>query len=277
MDKNDKPNNLNEPIIASKLNDSNETIISGKLDDSSEQIIPGALNDSNEQVIPGTLDDSIVASKPEKPGSSKNQYNPTKSAKQNTPYKLIKAEKADSDEKSEKVRNKIIILYILSRLPGITVAQLTSLSLDTCYMNYFSFATAFEDLCDNKLVTKSHRKNEQCLDANNKPVVRCDNTAGGIEILNKLRHVIPENIHMFLTESAKNWEKISKRATETISKYDPDLFGGYTVTLKLSDGIKDTVLLQLSVPSKELAAKICENWKLQTQDKYMSILKMLTD
>lgn len=228
-------------------------------------------------IILGIFEDSNEASNSENPGSSKDQNNPVKSPKQNTPSKIIKAEKASNDEKSEKVRNKIIILYILSRIPGITVAELTSLSLDTCYMNYFSFATAFEDLCDNKLVTKSQRKNEQCLDANNKPVVRCDNTAGGIEILNKLRHVIPDNIHMFLTESAKNWEKLSKRASETISKYDPDLYGGYTVTLKLSDGIKDTVLLQLSVPTKEMAARICENWKLQTQEKYMSILTMLTD
>lgn len=245
-----------------------------KTNKSSNPITLGILDDSNEPDI------FVEPNKPSKASGTKESCKPHNSdisIESNNPNKQIKAEKTSNDEKSEKVRNKIIILYILSRLPGITVAELTSLSLDTCYMNYFSFATAFEDLCVNKLVTKSHRKNEQCMDANNKPVVRCDNTSAGIDILNKLRHVIPENIHMFLTESAKNWEKLTKRATETISKYDPDLYGGYNVTLKLSDGIKDTVLLQLAVPTKEMAAKICDNWKLQTQEKYMSILKMLTD
>jgi len=182
----------------------------------------------------------------------------------------------ESFTKSEKVRNKIIVLYIISRLPGITVPDLTGLALDTCYMNYFSFATAFDDLYNDKFITKSYRKNEEITDANDKPVLRCDATESGHEILKKLNHIIPEHIFQILSDFIKDWGKTIRKNSEIIASYDPDLHGGYIVNLKLSDGFKETVLIKLSVPAKQIAINICNNWKTNTQEKYLSILSILS-
>ena len=47
-------------------------------------------------------------------------------------------------ESAELAINKLIILAILNRIRGITLGQLTELSLETLYMDYFDFVTAFE-------------------------------------------------------------------------------------------------------------------------------------
>ena len=50
-------------------------------------------------------------------------------------------------ESAELAINKLIILSILRRIQGVTLGQLTALSLETLYMDYFDFVTAFEELC----------------------------------------------------------------------------------------------------------------------------------
>ncbi len=173
-------------------------------------------------------------------------------------------------------RNKIIILFIVSRIPGITVGELTAMALDTCYMNYFTFATAFDDLCKTVFITISVRKGEDIKDAQGNPVSRCDITTTGLDILNRLQHTIPEHIHTFLNNASKSWEKSTRKNVEVKATFDPDFFGGYDVKLILSDGIKDLISLRLSIPSKEMAVKICNKWKENTQEIYLEILSILT-
>lgn len=175
-------------------------------------------------------------------------------------------------EKDSKPRNKVIILYILSRFPGITTGELTSMALDTCYMNYFTFATAFDDLCRNSLITRSVRKGEKIKDSSGNHVVRCDTTASGLEILNNLQHTIPEHVHSFINSISGTWEKSARKTVEVISTFDPDIFGGYDVRLSLSDGIKDLISLKLSIPTKDMSVKICNKWKENTQEMYLQIL-----
>lgn len=179
-------------------------------------------------------------------------------------------------DKAEKTRNKIIILYIVSRIPGITIGDLTAMAIDTCYMDYFTFATALDSLCKSAFITKSVRKGEELKDAAGNPVIRCDVTGTGLEILNRLQHTIPENIHSFLASASKSWGKSSRKNVEVKSTFEPDLYGGYDVKLSLSDGIKDMIVLRLSIPTKEMAVKICNKWKENTQELYLEILSFFT-
>ncbi len=179
-------------------------------------------------------------------------------------------------DKTEKTRNKIIILYIVSRIPGITIGELTAMAIDTCYMNYFTFATAFDSLCKSRFITKSIRKGEELKDAAGDPVSRCDVTGTGLEILNRLQHTIPEHIHSFLASASKIWEKTSHKNIDIRSTFDPNIYGGYDVKLSLSDGMKDLIVLRLTIPTKEMSVRICNRWKDNTQELYLEILSFLT-
>ncbi len=179
-------------------------------------------------------------------------------------------------EKSDSVRNKIIILFIINKLPGITTGELTAMSMDTCYMNYFSFAAAFNDLTAGRLLNVSERKGESKLDSEGRPVSRCDITSSGLETLNRLSHLIPAHIHNFLNKAFIDWEKDIKRNAEVRASYDPDLFGGYTVDLMLSDGNRELTHMKISVPSKEIAVEICSNWNSNTESVYLAMLSILS-
>ncbi len=179
-------------------------------------------------------------------------------------------------DNNDNVRNKIIILYIINKLPGITTGELTAMSIDTCYMNYFGFAGAFDDLLSSRFVTVSSRKGETRMDASGKAVSRCDITAVGLETLNRLIHLIPSHIHTFLNKAFIDWEKDIKKNAQASSSYDPDLFGGYTVELMLSDGTRELIRIKIAVPSKELAVEICRNWNENTQNTYISALSILS-
>jgi hypothetical protein len=179
-------------------------------------------------------------------------------------------------DKTEKARNQIILLYIISRIPGITVGELTATALDTCYMNYFAFAAIFDTLYRNSLITKSVRKGEELKDADGNPVFRCDITSNGQEILNRLQHTIPEHVQSFLNNTSKSWEKSSHKNVEVKANFDPDFFGGYFIKLSLSDGTKDRMVLCLSIPTKEMAVRICNKWKENTQECYLEILSFLS-
>lgn len=179
-------------------------------------------------------------------------------------------------EKSEKVRSKIIILFILENMPGLTLSELTSIALDTCYMNYFSFAAAMDYLSSNGFIIKSGRKNEDMKDSMENPVQRFDITPKGEKILQKLEHMIPVHIFSYLSDIVKRRKSEIKRENEVFSSFDPDLYGGYTVKLKLTENAKEIISVRLSVPEKELAKTICEEWKNNYQQKYTGILDLMS-
>ena len=177
----------------------------------------------------------------------------------------------------DSVRNKIIILYIISRLPGITSSELISISIDTCYMNYFEYANVLEGLVSGKFITESTRKGEERQTSDGKPVTRYDITPMGNDSLEKLRHLIPVHIHLYLNKTFGDWDKTIKKDKEIRAVCDPDLFGGYEVKLSLNDGSRDLFNLNLSVPDKDLANKICNKWKDSTQVSYTEILRLLSE
>ncbi len=179
-------------------------------------------------------------------------------------------------DKNDDVRNKIVILYILSRIPGITAGELTAMALDTCCMNYFAYASAFESLAAGNLITRMVRKGESEKDSDGKPVMRCDTTAAGLETLGRLSHLIPAQIRSFLDNAFLDWEKSIRKKADVRATSEPDAFGGYAVSLLLSDGTRSLIDLKISVPSKELAVSMCARWKEDTQAQYLAILSLLS-
>lgn len=172
--------------------------------------------------------------------------------------------------------NKLIILSILEKVPGITINQLTTLSLETLYMDYFDFVTAYEELCRDHMIAEGLRKSEEMLDATGRPVSRCDLTPAGSSVLATLENRIPLPIRSYLAQACFGWKK-DQRLQNTISATsDPDGNNGYLVKLKQSDGIKDLIDLRLTVPDKEMGELICERWQRQPQTVYLSILSLLT-
>lgn len=172
--------------------------------------------------------------------------------------------------------NKLIILSILDKIQGITLNQLTALALETLYMDYFGFVTAFESLCQDRLALESIRKDEEMMDAFGHPVTRCDLTQAGRIILATLEPRIPMPIRSYLAQACSGWQK-DIRLKKTLSGIcEPDANGFFLVRLKQNDGLKDLIDLRLTIPDKSMAQQICDRWKRNPQTVYLGMLSLLT-
>ncbi|HAL74501.1 MAG TPA: hypothetical protein DCM45_05335 [Clostridiales bacterium] len=172
--------------------------------------------------------------------------------------------------------NKLIILSILNKIQGVTLNQLTTLSLETLYMDYFDFVTAYEELCRDHMATESVRKGEETLDAVGRPVTRCDLTPAGAAVLNTLESRIPLPIRSYLAQACSGWQKDMRMQNTLTAASEPDGNGFYQVRLKQHDGMKDVVDLRLTIPDKGMAQQICDRWKRHPQLVYLGLLSLLT-
>lgn len=179
-------------------------------------------------------------------------------------------------EPSELAINKLIILSILNRISGITLNQLTTIALETLYMDYFGFITAFEELCRDQMATESIRKDETALDALGRPVTRCDLTPKGRTIYLTLEHRIPLPIRSYLAQACSGWQKDIRLKNILTADFNPDGNGHYLVRLKQNDGQKDLINLCLTIPDQSMAQMICERWERHPQTIYLSLLSLLT-
>lgn len=172
--------------------------------------------------------------------------------------------------------NKLIILSILGRIQGITISQLTTLALETLYMDYFDFVTAYEELCRDHMAVEGVRKGEEKLDAVGRPVTRCDLTQAGRTVLSTLESRIPLPIRSYLAQACSGWQKDIRLQSTLTGTCEPDGNGLFLVRLKQNDGLKDLVDLRLSIPEKTMAQQICERWKRHPQTVYLGLLSLLT-
>jgi hypothetical protein len=179
-------------------------------------------------------------------------------------------------ELAELAINKLIILSILNRIPGVTLGQLTTIALETLYMDYFDFVTAFEELCRDQMANESIRKGEAVLDAAGRPVARCDMTPEGKSVYLTLEHRIPLPIRSYLAQACSGWQKDIRMQNILTASCDPDGNGLYRVRLRQNDGIKDLIDLALTIPDKAMGNLICERWKRHPQTVYLGLLSLLT-
>ena len=175
-------------------------------------------------------------------------------------------------DRLETATDKMVLLYILNRWSGITLGQFTRLALDTRYMDYFVFVPLLDELCRDGLATRSVRKGESLRDADGQPVVRCDITPRGADVLRTLEHRIPPHVRAYLSQAAASWEKDLKKEETVTATCDPDGSGGYLVRLRLNDGTRDVVDLRLGVPDRAMGIAMCSRWRQDTQEAYLGLL-----
>lgn len=172
--------------------------------------------------------------------------------------------------------SKLIILTIVKQIPSITSNQLTNLALETLYMDYFTYIQAYQELVRDHMLISGIRKEENDVDASGKPIERCDITSHGLTVLNTLDGQIPLHVKTYLLQATGSRKRDIKRDHEVRAAYEPDANGHYNVELSQHDGVHDLINIKLSVPDKQLARRICTQWKKQPGLTYVSLLALLT-
>ncbi|HHX36746.1 MAG TPA: DUF4364 family protein [Clostridiaceae bacterium] len=176
---------------------------------------------------------------------------------------------------SDHVNKKVMILYMIDRINGITWNQLINLCISTLYMDYFTFCELAEELQNDALIQVAQRKGETAVDSEGHPLQRCYLTPRGEKILTTLksRLTLPvvRNINRLTSAFIDRTERQEIGASVT-----PDLNGGFQVSLFVREGEQKPIAIELTLANESTAEHIAANWQENASLLYPQILRHLS-
>lgn len=167
---------------------------------------------------------------------------------------------------NELAMNKLILLYLISTIKmPLSHAQITQFIMEKTYTDYFSLQQYLTELVDAKLISKEQENHTTRYIIANK----------GILALEYFTSRIPENVRLEIDDYIQKNRQNLKKELEITAEYTPEKSNEYMVNCKVKENDITLINLQLSVPSREQAKIICDNWKKNAQNLYGSILSSL--
>lgn len=161
---------------------------------------------------------------------------------------------------------KLIILYMLNKVKfPLTNAQLSRFFLDNDYTDYFTLQKVISELIDSHLISVETIRNTSYYHI----------TSDGGETLgffvNRIPEVIIDDMDSFLMHNKYEL----RNEVGTIADYYKSTNQDYIVHCQVKEGKSTLIELNVSVPTKETASDMCNNWKDASQKIYSYIMKSL--
>lgn len=161
---------------------------------------------------------------------------------------------------------KLIILYMLDRVNfPITTAQISDFILEKEYTNFLTLHQVINELTEAGMIDTRTVNNRTHLSI----------TEEGRETLqyfeNRINDTIKQEIQAYLKEN----EFALREEVSVQGDYYKSTSGEYEAHLVAKDRGTNLIELTLSVPTKETAAAICDNWQKKNQEIYQYIIKQL--
>lgn len=161
---------------------------------------------------------------------------------------------------------KLMILAMLKKVKfSLTNSQISDFFLENEYTTYFTLQQALSELLDaNLIITESTRSN-----------TLYELTRQGEETLsffsNKISPAIMEDIDAYLK---KNKVRL-RNEVSVLTDYYKNTSNEYTVHCEIRESKSQLIELNLSVPDKSDAEKMCTRWQECNQSIYSYIMKKL--
>lgn len=161
---------------------------------------------------------------------------------------------------------KLIILYMLGRVKfPLTTAQISNFILEKEYTNFLTLQQVISELTDTGLVESKTINNRTQLSL----------SAEGNETLtyfgNRISDAIKDDINQYFREN----EYSLREEVSVLGDYYKSTSGEYEAHLIAKEQDINLIELTLSVPTKEIAEAVCDNWQKKNQEVYEQIIKLL--
>lgn len=161
---------------------------------------------------------------------------------------------------------KLIVLYMLDRVTfPLTTAQISDFILEKEYTNFLTLQQVISELSDTGLIETRSVNNRTHLTI----------TKEGTETLhffeNRIGLPIKKEIHNYFLEK----EYSLREEVSVQSDYYKATSGEYEAHLIAKEREINLIDITLSVPVKELAASICDNWMKKNQEIYQYLIEQL--
>lgn len=161
---------------------------------------------------------------------------------------------------------KLIVLYMLDRVSfPMTGAQISDFMLEKEYTNFMTLQQIISELTQAGMISTQSIRNRTHLSI----------TTEGKETLrffeNRIGEAIKTDVKTYLQEN----EFDLRNEVSVLADYYKATSGEYEARLVAKDRGISLIDMTLSVPTKDLAENICDNWQKKNQDVYQFIIKEL--
>ena len=161
---------------------------------------------------------------------------------------------------------KLMILALLeaSDLP-LSGTQISEFFLEKEYTTYFTVQEALHELDDNAFIKKESTHNN----------TRYSITPAGTETLNFFSDKLSSGIHEDIREYLSANQLSIREAAAVLADYYKAPSDQYAVRCQLKEKEHPRIDLTITVPNKEIAQAICDNWKQQSAHVYEYLMDLL--
>lgn len=164
----------------------------------------------------------------------------------------------------DKLDIKILILYILERLPGpVEELVLADLALFDGGFNWFDFTDCLADLVKTEHVTEKDGSYEI--------------TVKGRRNVGYVGSSLPYSVRTKADRLIAPVAAVMRRSSMIETHTEPGENGGKTVSLRLSDGVGEIIALRLAVADEDQAQAMEGKFRKDAEDIYNRIITILTE
>ena len=161
---------------------------------------------------------------------------------------------------------KLMILYMLNRVKfPITTAQISNYILEKEYTNFLTLQQVISELTEANLINARTVNNRTHLQI----------TEEGRETLYYFDNRINDTIKAEINDYFHDNEFDLREEVSVLSNYYKSTSGEYEAHLIAKERENNLVEIKLSVPTREVAESICDNWQRKNQDVYQELVRLL--
>lgn len=161
---------------------------------------------------------------------------------------------------------KLIVLYMLDKVSfPMTNAQISDFILEKEYTNFLTLQRVISELTEADMISAQTIRNRTHLAI----------TSEGKETLHFFENRIGDPIKKDIAEYFQEKEFDLRNEISVLADYYKATSGDYEARLVAKDRGVSLVDLTLSVPTKEMAESICDNWQRKNQEIYQYLTKSL--
>ena len=161
---------------------------------------------------------------------------------------------------------KLMILYMLDRVKfPITTAQISNYILEKEYTTFLTLQQVISELTEANLInarTVNNRTHLQITEEGRETLYYFDN---------RINDTIKAEINNYFHDN----EFDLREEVSVLSNYYKSTSGEYEAHLIAKERENNLVEIKLSVPTREVAESICDNWQKKNQEVYQELVRLL--
>lgn len=168
--------------------------------------------------------------------------------------------------KPQLTENKILMLYAIDLLGGLTNAQILRFFLENDLMDYIDIQLSLAEMNEADI-----------LFAQTMPLgVTYNLTEMGRQALEFFEYRVPDSRRRKVRELVPEWRATFREETQIFSDYVKTFTGDTMVHLAARESDALQFELNLLVPDNKTAAHFCTNWKKHSSEIYCAVLEILS-